>query len=70
MTQRERRLQAATYGESDPEKYRGGSRVRIVGPNPIYSTPLTRPEQNGRGERMHRELNVETTGPPGYSHRP
>ena len=33
---------------------------------PVYSDPA-HPEQNGRHERMHRELKADTTKPPAYS---
>jgi hypothetical protein len=33
---------------------------------PVYSDP-GHPEQNGRHERMHRELKADATRPPGYS---
>ena len=35
---------------------------------PVYSDP-GHPEQNGRHERMHRELKAEATKPPGYDLR-
>ena len=35
---------------------------------PVYSDPA-HPEQNGRHERMHRELKAEATRPPGYDLR-
>jgi transposase InsO family protein len=39
-----------------------------LGIKPVYSDPA-HPEQNGRHERMHRELKGEATRPPGYSLR-
>lgn len=38
------------------------------GIEPVYSDPA-HPEQNGRHERMHRELKGEATRPPGYNLR-
>ena len=35
-----------------------------LGIQPVFSDPA-RPEQNGRHERMHRELKAEATRPPG-----
>ncbi len=40
-----------------------------LGIKPVYSDP-SHPEQNGRHERMHRELKAEATKPPGYSLQP
>ncbi len=40
-----------------------------LGIKPVYSDPA-HPEQNGRHERMHRELKAEATKPPGYSLQP
>lgn len=37
-----------------------------LGIEPVFSDPA-HPEQNGRHERMHRELKGEATRPPGYS---
>ena len=37
-----------------------------LGIQPVFSDPA-HPEQNGRHERMHRELKGECTRPPGYS---
>jgi len=37
-----------------------------LGIQPVFSDPA-HPEQNGRHERMHRELKGEATRPPGYS---
>jgi transposase InsO family protein len=37
-----------------------------LGIEPVYSDP-GHPEQNGRHERMHRELKGESTRPPGYN---
>ena len=37
-----------------------------LGIKPVFSDPA-HPEQNGRHERMHRELKAEATKPPGYS---
>jgi transposase InsO family protein len=37
-----------------------------LGIEPVYSDP-GHPEQNGRHERMHRELKAEATRPPGYN---
>ena len=37
-----------------------------LGIEPVFSDPA-HPEQNGRHERMHRELKGEATKPPGYS---
>jgi transposase InsO family protein len=37
-----------------------------LGIMPVYSDPA-HPEQNGRHERMHRELKADTTKPPAYS---
>jgi transposase InsO family protein len=39
-----------------------------LGIRPVYSDPA-HPEQNGRHERMHRELKAEATRPPGYDLR-
>jgi len=39
-----------------------------LGISPVYSDPA-HPEQNGRHERMHRELKGEATRPPGFSLR-
>ena len=39
-----------------------------LGIEPVYSDP-GHPEQNGRHERMHRELNAEAVRPPGYDLR-
>ena len=39
-----------------------------LGVEPVYSDPA-HPEQNGRHERMHRELKGEATRPPGYDLR-
>ena len=39
-----------------------------LGIEPVYSDP-GHPEQNGRHERMHRELKAEATRPPGYDLR-
>lgn len=38
------------------------------GVDPVYSDPA-HPEQNGRHERMHRDLKAEVTKPPGYNLR-
>ncbi len=38
------------------------------GIEPVYSDPA-HPEQNGRHERMHRDLKGEVTKPPGYNLR-
>jgi len=40
-----------------------------LGIEPVYSDPA-HPEQNGRHERMHRELKAEATRPPAYSLSP
>lgn len=40
-----------------------------LGIKPVFSDPA-HPEQNGRHERMHRELKGEATRPPGYSLQP
>ena len=40
-----------------------------LGIKPVFSDPA-HPEQNGRHERMHRELKGEVTRPPGYSLQP
>lgn len=40
-----------------------------LGIQPVFSDPA-HPEQNGRHERMHRELKAEVTRPPGYSLQP
>jgi transposase InsO family protein len=40
-----------------------------LGIKPVYSDP-SHPDQNGRHERMHRELKAEATKPPGYSLQP
>jgi len=37
-----------------------------LGIKPVFSDPA-HPEQNGRHERMHRELKGEATRPPGYN---
>lgn len=39
-----------------------------LGIDPVYSDP-SRPDQNGRHERMHRDLKAEATRPPGYDLR-
>lgn len=39
-----------------------------LGIEPVYSDPA-HPEQNGRHERMHRDLKAEATRPPGYDLR-
>ncbi len=38
------------------------------GIEPVYSDPAS-PQQNGRHERMHRDLKGEATRPPGYNLR-
>ena len=45
--------------------------VRFIdlGVDPVYSDPA-HPEQNGRHERMHRELKGDATRPPAYSLSP
>lgn len=40
-----------------------------LGIKPVFSDPA-HPEQNGRHERMHKELKGEATRPPGYSLQP
>ena len=40
-----------------------------LGIKPVFSDPAS-PQQNGRHERMHRELKGEATRPPGYSLQP
>ena len=40
-----------------------------LGIKPVFSDP-SHPEQNGRHERMHKELKGESTRPPGYSLQP
>ena len=42
--------------------------IMEIGVTPVYSDPAS-PQQNGRHERMHRDLKTEATRPPGNSMR-